>query len=416
VLRDYPSQQVFVFTDRKQALEHFRGWGATIHDLCDPLRSIAAPLPAPSTASIEPDRSDSSARRIDALQTSDPVERFPALGPETREALEPANIRTVGDLLVADPTRVARRVSRRQVTPAVVALWQSHAGLMCFVPSITLDDAQILTSIGIHCEHDLAEENASDVCQRIEAYLESDRGRRFADRGYALSQRMVRRWIAAANRPASQRGDDSIRADWLRRSAERRKLTRVEARDQEEKHTFRIKRELPKRKRTAQATRDEPSKRRRPGNKQPPKIKFHLELTSTVNEAPSISGEIAEQLSAAGIRQVRDLLAADAEKLAVRLNGRDIAAVEIVAWQHQARLCCRIPNLHASEAAVLVGAGFSTPEDVASMKPAELHSFIVSFAKTSDGRLLLGDAGPPDLATVEGWIRAARHSRALGAA
>ena len=188
----------------------------------------------------------------------------------------------------------------------------------------------------------------------------------------------------------------------------------------DQKPALRIKRERPNNKRRGKSiderNQDERPKNRRPSRKQPPLLKFHLELQSPIGEAPSITPEIAEQLSAAGIRQVRDLLAADASKLAARLAVREIEAVEIVAWQHQARLCCRIPNLRASEAAILVGAGFSTPEDVASMKPAELHGFIQSFAQIDEGRQLLGNDGAPDLATVEGWIRAARHSRGLGAA
>ncbi|MEX2170189.1 MAG: DUF4332 domain-containing protein [Pirellulales bacterium] len=425
VLRDFSGQQVFVFTDRQAALEHFRGWGITIHNPHGPRQSSAAP---PAVPRIEPTAEstrpvathESSERSRGILQSCDFIERFPALGSETREAMEPASIRSVADLLMADPTRVAKRIARRHVTPAVVALWQSHAGLLCFAPTLSLDDAQVLTSIGIHSTQELAEASVRDLRTRIAEYLETGRGQRFVDRGYRITQESSQQLIAAGKRAAGQFQSDPSWSTWLNRAAERQELTLIEQPRTDQKPALRIKRERPQKKRRARrpAERDqnEGSQSPRPKQKQPAPPKFYLELQSPIAEAPSITPEIAEQLSNAGVRQVRDLLAADASKLATRLAESEIAAVEIVAWQHQARLCCRIPNLRTSEAAILVGAGFSTPEDVASMKPAELHGFVQSFAQMDDGRELLGDDGPPDLSAVEQWIRAARHSRVLGAA
>lgn len=425
VLRDFSGQQLFVFTDRHAALEHFRAWGVTIHNLHDSYRPVAVPPLAPRHFPEEkPTRHvQASAEVADAtvtLKPSDPIERFPVLESETRKALAPANIRTIADLLIADPTRVAKQILQRQVTPAVVALWQSHAGLLCFVPGLTLDDAQVLTSVGIHSTRELAADGARGLRTRIGEYLASSRGQRFVDRGYHVTQESAQHLIAVAKCAAEQFSSEPSWRTWLKCTTERQELTLVEHPPADPKPALRIKRERPKRKRRGKSTgernRDQRPKNERPSRKRPPSLKFHLELQSPIGEAPSITPEIAEQLSAAGIRHVRDLLAADTGKLATRLAEREIEAAEIVAWQHQTRLCCRIPNLRASEAAVLVGAGFSTPEDVASMKPAELHGFIQSFSQTNEGRELLADSSPPDLATIEHWIRAARHSRALGAA
>ena len=425
VLRDFSGQQVFVFTDRQAALEHFRGSGITVYNLHGPSQASAAPPAVPESeppaASARPVAIHPASKRSwGSLQTCDSIECFPALGSETREALEPANIRHVADLLIFDPTRVAKLIARPNVTPPVVALWQSHAGLLCFLPNLSLNDSQILTSIGIHSTQELAEASVRDLHARIAEYLETARGQRFVDRGCRITQESAQQLIAAAKQSAVQFKSDPSWSTWLKRAAERQELTRVEQPRTDHRPSLRIKRERPEKKRrprqSAERSQNERSQSQRPKPKQPTPSKFYLELQSPIAEAPSITREIAAQLSSAGVRQVRDLLAADASKLATRLAEAEIAAVEIVAWQHQARLCCRIPNLRTSEAAILVGAGFSTPEDVASMKPAELHGFVQSFAQMDDGRELLGEDGPPDLSAVEQWIRAARHSRVLGAA
>jgi hypothetical protein len=394
VLNDFACDQLFVFTEQRAAIAHFRAWGASIHDL----RTEPA-------AQARDRHTDKPAAQAGAnLQISDPIERFPALGDETRDAFAPAGIHTVGDLLEADPARVAKHIADKKVTPAVVALWQSHAGLLCFVSGTTLNDAQVLTSVDIHSTRDLAKAKPRELRARIAAYLRSARGRRIVARGYEVTRQMVQMWIDTAKRAATTFAENPSWHTWHRHTTARQKLIRVKREASETPPTLRIKRASSK------------GKRRRSTPDQPPRFTFHLELTSPIADAPSITPAIAEQLTAAGIRQVRDLLATDADNLATRLADGGIAAADVAAWQHQARLCCRIPNLPAGEAALLAGAGFSTPEDVASMKPADLHGFIQSFSQMAAGRELLVDTSPPDLATVENWIRAARHSRSLGAA
>lgn len=166
--------------------------------------------------------------------------------------------------------------------------------------------------------------------------------------------------------------------------------------------------------RSKQSSRSDSSKKHR-STKPPASLKFSLELQSSIEEFTSIPAEYSAALAAEGIRQIRDLLKVDASKLA-DLPSMEIESTVIVAWQHQARLCCRIPNMTTRDAMILVDCGFSTPEDIAAMKPAELFGFIQSFASTEEGRTILGNEENLNLDLVKSWIRAARHSRVLGAA
>jgi len=170
--------------------------------------------------------------------------------------------------------------------------------------------------------------------------------------------------------------------------------------------------EMPRRKKSRTKKREQTQSKSEPSAKP----KFFLELQSPIETVRLNSPEIAVLLKANGVRQVRDLLAANVSKLANQMAECGISEVEIVGWQHQARLCCRIPGLQPIEAAILVGAGFSFPEDIAAMRPAELHAFVQSFGQMKTGRELLGNSSAPDLARIESWIRAARQSRVLGAA
>ncbi|MEM1334231.1 MAG: DUF4332 domain-containing protein, partial [Actinomycetota bacterium] len=105
-------------------------------------------------------------------------------------------------------------------------------------------------------------------------------------------------------------------------------------------------------------------------------LRFYLEIDSDVEAAPSIGAKRAAQLTDLGVATVSQLLAADPEDLATRLDDRRVDAATIVAWQHQAGLMCRVPGLRGHDSQVLVGCGFTTAEDLAAMKPTDLLEFV----------------------------------------
>lgn len=131
--------------------------------------------------------------------------------------------------------------------------------------------------------------------------------------------------------------------------------------------------------------------------------RFYLSLDDEIVKAPSIGPRTADRLVPHGIHVVRDLLAADPVSLAARLNVRHITAARIEEWQIQARLVCTIPWLRGTHAQLLVGAGYTSPDDITSASIHDLNADILEFASTRDGQRVLRAGDPPDIEKLVRW-------------
>lgn len=146
------------------------------------------------------------------------------------------------------------------------------------------------------------------------------------------------------------------------------------------------------------------------------RLKFYLELSSPVVDAPSIGPRMAARLEKHGIYTVDQLLAADPAVLAEQLDHRRVDEEVVQAWQEQARLVCRIPNLRGHDAQLLVSCELTSPEDLSTMEPAEVLSQVSVVAQSSEGQRILRGGKEPDLEEVQDWIEWATHCRHLNAA
>jgi hypothetical protein len=145
-------------------------------------------------------------------------------------------------------------------------------------------------------------------------------------------------------------------------------------------------------------------------------LRYYLELTSNVVDAPSIGPKTARRLRKLKVRSVADLLRLNPEQAAGKLGARHITPQAIRDWQDQARLVCRIPNLRGHDAQILVACGYTEPGQVAAANSKQLLSSVESFVATSDGQRILRSSPAPDLAEIRDWIRWAQSSRRLDAA
>lgn len=143
--------------------------------------------------------------------------------------------------------------------------------------------------------------------------------------------------------------------------------------------------------------------------------RFYLELTSDIEQAPSIGGKTAERLRAIGLKTVKQLMDAHPEKTAARLNQRWITSEVIRQWQQQSALVCRIPGLRGHDAQILVGCGIIEPDDLATQSLEGLKALVESFCATSAGERVLRGSEIPDEAEIREWIEAAGHARGLAA-
>lgn len=416
--------QLLVFTGDREACRRFETLGVAVRRLGTP--APAAPASRPTKATSPPaattfrivrESADVAAPTEDAghrhratasehldavhyLATEDTLDRFPVLGSATLEAFAALELQTVGDLLAADPEEVARGLSRDRVTPQTVRLWQAHTLLMCYVPGVSLDVAQVLTACEVWSPADLLDRDPSDLIEAAEEFFRTERGSRFmAVRGY-FNDAGIRAWRQMAKRD---------RQRWQAVAGAGRRGKRPGERGQKERtdHSDR-------RKARAATTGSVTPVRER--SKRPAKLRFLLDASSPVVDAPSIGPKTAERLSSAGIRTVADLLHADASSTAAELNVRHISPAAIASWQYQARLVCCIPELRGYAAQLLVACGLVEPDQVANADPEELARQVRGFAKTKEGQRILRDRSAPEAEKIARWVDFATHQRPLEAA
>ncbi len=146
------------------------------------------------------------------------------------------------------------------------------------------------------------------------------------------------------------------------------------------------------------------------------KLKFYLERSKPIQDAPSIGSKTAERMRAAGVNTVGELLASHPEKLAAKLDVAHIIPDVIRQWQAEATLCCRVPGLRGHDAQILVACGIDQPSELAECLVDDLLDLIQPFVESADGQRVLRGSEAPDEEEVTEWIAAAQQARSLKAA
>ena len=96
----------------------------------------------------------------------------------------------------------------------------------------------------------------------------------------------------------------------------------------------------------------------------------------------------------------------DANRLADALGLANVDAPTIRRWQSECRLVCRVPQLRAFDARVLVGCGVSDPAQLTSIHPADLLDRVEAFLATEPGQRILRSGSSFELARITSWIAA----------
>lgn len=183
-----------------------------------------APKPAPAkTPKTEPPKVE--AKKVDApkpttpaqaipvtpepkrdrfyLDVTMPVEKAPSIGAKTAAILERQGVKTVGDLLSADPDRLAELIHDQHVDAYAILTWQMQADLCCSVLNLRGHDAQILTACGISHRDELATARADVLLKKVDAFVTTSAGERILRGSDRPDLKEVGHWIAWANLPAN---------------------------------------------------------------------------------------------------------------------------------------------------------------------------------------------------------------------
>lgn len=127
-----------------------------------------------------------------------PVEKAPSIGAKTAAILEKHGIKTVGDLLVADPEKLETLVNERHIDGLTILTWQMQAELCCTVPNLRGHDAQFLTACGISHREELARAQPEVLLKKVEAFVATSAGERILRGGERPDLKEVTDWIAWA--------------------------------------------------------------------------------------------------------------------------------------------------------------------------------------------------------------------------
>ncbi|WP_153557944.1 DUF4332 domain-containing protein [Roseimaritima sediminicola] len=400
------------------------------------------------------------------LTADSPVDQAPSVDAVAAARLRDVGMSRIGQLMAADPARLADSLGMPQVDEHAVRRWQNEARLMCRVPQLRAFDARVLVGCGITDPKRLAGMHPGELLEKVEAFFATERGRQILRSGSSSELSRITSWIAAANRSVAREGRHGRRAPRHQNSpstnnnrasaslsgaprpaAEADRFAPA-ARDAEgfDRSGYDGTQDRPAGSSRSRKERLRSQRRRRRSSESgqrheiaqdvvsmSPRAteetevasatsgterqwRFYLERKSPIVDAPTIGPRTANKLEKIGLYTVDDLLTADAEQVAMELNNRRIDGEEVRSWQRQSALVCRIPMLRGHDAQLLVAAGIYEPEQLIGYDPQTLLSEITAVVDTTAGKRILRGSDAPDLEEITAWIEYAGHHRELRAA
>lgn len=122
----------------------------------------------------------------------------PSIGPKTAKRLEPHGIKTIRDLMRAEPAALAVMLDARNIAAETIADWQDQARLVCTVPGLRGTHAQLLVGAGYRSADALAGAEPDKLCAGVLAFAATKDGQRILRNGDPPDIEKIKGWLEAA--------------------------------------------------------------------------------------------------------------------------------------------------------------------------------------------------------------------------
>jgi len=129
-----------------------------------------------------------------------PVVQAPSIGPKTAKRLEAVGVKTIADLLALNAEEGESQIHVRHISAQVIRDWQAQALLACTVPGLKSREAQALVACGVNDIEELAQMDATELCDAVARWGLSDDGQRAWGSAPAPTEDDVATWIERAKR------------------------------------------------------------------------------------------------------------------------------------------------------------------------------------------------------------------------
>jgi hypothetical protein len=151
---------------------------------------------AVSTSDRSSPRADeNNCRHVFRLQSHDPIEAAPSIGPKSAERFERCGIATIQQFLAESPENVAKKLNNRRFSAAVVREYQRQAEWMLRVPNLRVLDAQLLVACGFQRPEDIAGLSPQGLLDRIAPYCDTKEGQRMLRGAAKPDLALVKNWV-----------------------------------------------------------------------------------------------------------------------------------------------------------------------------------------------------------------------------
>jgi hypothetical protein len=156
------------------------------------------PEPVPEAAAEAPTEAAVVAGQRFHLSLDQDVVDAPSIGAKTAVRLYPHGVKTVRDLLRADPAALAVLVGARHITAEAISGWQDQARLVCTVPGLRGTHAQLLVGAGYRTGDAIAAAEPDKLCADVLAFAATVAGQRLLRNGDPPDIERIKGWLEAA--------------------------------------------------------------------------------------------------------------------------------------------------------------------------------------------------------------------------